>query len=97
MSATGSSPSYYDFDMLEEMQVTTGGADVTQQTGGVGINLVTKSGTDRFKGNARALVTDQKFQGDNITPALKLQGAGSGATIIDGASATRPEKLTGLA
>ena len=53
MSATGASPIYYDFDMLEEMQVTTGGADVAQQTGGVGINLVTKSGTDRFKGNAR--------------------------------------------
>ena len=26
MSATGASPIYYDFDMLEEMQVTTGGA-----------------------------------------------------------------------
>ena len=59
MAATGASPIYYDFDMLEEMQVTTGGADVTQQTGGVGINLVTKSGTDRFKGNARFLVTDE--------------------------------------
>src|SRR5918993_4070292 len=81
MSATGSSPSYYDFDMLEEMQVTTGGADVTQQTGGVGINLVTKSGTDRFKGNARALVTDEKFQGDNITDELRTQGAGAGAPI----------------
>ena len=32
MSATGASPIYYDFDMLEEMQVTTGGADGTQQT-----------------------------------------------------------------
>jgi hypothetical protein len=81
MSATGSSPSYYDFDMLEEMQVTTGGADVTQQTGGVGINLVTKSGTDRFKGNGRALITDEKFEGDNITDELRSQGAGSGAPI----------------
>ena len=81
MAATGASPIYYDFDMLEEMQVTTGGADVTQQTGGVGINLVTKSGTDRFKGNARALVTDDSFEGDNITPELKAQGAGSGAPI----------------
>jgi len=81
MAATGSSPIYYDFDMLEEMQVTTGGADVTQQTGGVGINLVTKSGTDRFKGNARALITDQKFEDDNITPELKAGGAGSGAPI----------------
>ena len=81
MAATGASPIYYDFDMLEEMQVTTGGADVTQQTGGVGINLVTKSGTDRFKGNGRALVTDEKFEDDNITPELKAQGAGSGAPI----------------
>ena len=81
MAATGASPIYYDFDMLEEMQVTTGGADVTQQTGGVGINLVTKSGTDRFKGNGRALLTDEKFEDDNITPELKAQGAGSGAPI----------------
>ena len=81
MSATGASPIYYDFDMLEEMQVTTGGADVTQQTGGVGINLVTKSGTDRFKGSAASCVTDEKFQADNITDELRAQGAGSGAPI----------------
>jgi hypothetical protein len=81
MAATGASPIYYDFDMLEEMQVTTGGADASQQTGGVGINLVTKSGTDRFKGNARFLVTDQEFQGDNITDELRAAGAGSGAPI----------------
>lgn len=81
MSATGASPIYYDFDMLQEMQVTTGGADVTQQTGGVGINLVTKSGTDSFKGNGRFLITDQKFQGDNITEELRAQGAGAGAPI----------------
>jgi hypothetical protein len=81
MAATGASPIYYDFDMLEEMQVTTGGADVTQQTGGVGINLVTKSGTDRFRGNGRFLITDSSMQGDNITPELKAQGAGAGAPI----------------
>ena len=49
MSATGASPSYYDFDAFQEMTINTGGVDVTQQTGGVGINLVTKSGTDRFQ------------------------------------------------
>ena len=81
MAATGASPMYYDFDMLEEMQVTTGGADASQQTGGVGINLVTKSGTDRFKGNARFLVTDEELQGDNINDELRTQGAGSGAPI----------------
>ena len=81
MAATGASPIYYDFDMLEEMQVSTGGSDVTQQTGGVGINLVTKSGTDRFKGSGRYLLTDDKFVADNITPELKAQGAGAGAPI----------------
>jgi hypothetical protein len=81
MAATGASPIYYDFDMLEEMQVTTGGADVTQQTGGVGINLVTRSGTDRQKGNARFLVTDETLEDDNITDELRAQGAGAGAPI----------------
>ena len=81
MSATGASPIYYDFDMLEEMQVTTGGADVTQQTGGVGINIVMKSGTDRFKGSARYYFTDEQFQADNIDDAIRADGAGSGAPI----------------
>ena len=81
MSATGASPIYYDFDMLQEMQVTTGGADVTQQTGGVGINLVTRSGTDALRGSGRVYVTDDKLEDDNITTELKEQGAGSGAPI----------------
>jgi len=81
MSATGASPIYYDFDMLQEMQVTTGGADASQQTGGVGINFVTRSGTDRFKGSGRYYWTDDKFQSDNITDEVKLQKAGAGAPI----------------
>ena len=59
MAATGGSTSYYDFDAFEEMTISTGGVDVTQQTGGVGINLVTKSGTDRFKGSGALLRYEQ--------------------------------------
>lgn len=81
MSATGASPGYYDFDMLEEMQVTTGGADASQQTGGVGINLVTRSGTDTFKATGRFYATDNAVQSDNITDELRAQGAGSGSPI----------------
>ncbi len=81
MSATGASPIYYDFDMLQEMQVTTGGADASQQTGGVGINFVTRSGTDRFRGSGRYYVTDDSFQADNITDEVRLQRSGSGAPI----------------
>jgi hypothetical protein len=81
MSATGASPSYYDFDAFQEMTINTGGVDVTQQTGGVGINLVTKSGTDKFRGSARYLVTDDKFESNNITSQLRGQGATSGNPI----------------
>ncbi|HSU84170.1 MAG TPA: carboxypeptidase regulatory-like domain-containing protein, partial [Thermoanaerobaculia bacterium] len=35
MAALGSSPTYYDFDAFEEMQVTTGGSDASIATGGV--------------------------------------------------------------
>src|SRR3954449_13175708 len=70
MSATGASPSYYDFDAFQEMTINTGGVDVTQQTGGVGINLVTKSGSDRFRGSSRFYGTDQKFESNNIDDTL---------------------------
>ncbi|MEK6629364.1 MAG: hypothetical protein AABY89_01380, partial [Acidobacteriota bacterium] len=81
MAATGASPMYYDFDMLEEMQIVTGGADASQQTGGVGINMVTRSGTDRFKGSGRFYIIDDKFEADNITNEMKSQRAGSGSPI----------------
>ncbi|MFI5184996.1 MAG: carboxypeptidase regulatory-like domain-containing protein, partial [Vicinamibacteria bacterium] len=56
MSASGASPSYFDFDAFQEINVTTGGADLNVQTGGLGINLVTKRGTNRFHGGGRFLL-----------------------------------------
>jgi len=55
MAALGASPSYYDFDAFQEMQVTTGGTDSTIATGGVVINMVTKRGTNEWRGSARYL------------------------------------------
>lgn len=81
MSATGASPVYYDFDAFDEMQITTGGADVTMQTAGVGVNLITKSGSDKFKGSARYYITDKKFQSTNVTDDLRKVGATSGNPI----------------
>ena len=62
IGAIGSSSSYYDFDAFEEMQVTTGGSDSGARTGGVGINLVTKRGTNEWRGSARYIVSDQDWQ-----------------------------------
>jgi hypothetical protein len=83
MAATGASPYYYDFDAFEEMTITTGGVDVTQQTGGVGINLVTKSGTDRFRGSGRLFDANHRVESNNITTAQRTQGASSGNPIQD--------------
>jgi hypothetical protein len=83
MAATGASPTYYDFDAFQEMTINTGGVDVTQQTGGVGINLVTKSGTDRFKGSGRYYQTNDRFESNNITDEMRTQGATSGNPIQD--------------
>jgi hypothetical protein len=55
MAALGSSPSYYDFDAFQELQVTTGGTDSTIATGGVVLNMVTKRGTNEWRGSARYL------------------------------------------
>ena len=83
MAATGASPTYYDFDAFGEISVSTGGVDVTQQTGGVGVSLVTKSGTDRFKGSARLYDTNDRFESNNITDQMRTQGATSGNPIQD--------------
>jgi hypothetical protein len=67
MAALGSSPSYYDFDAFEEMQVTTGGSDSTIATGGVVLNMVTKRGTNEWRGTGRYLKSDKSWQaGTNV-------------------------------
>lgn len=64
MAALGSSPAYYDFDSFEEMQVTTGGSDSTISTGGVVLNMVTKRGTNEWRGSGRYYLTDDSNQSD---------------------------------
>ncbi|MEK6373958.1 MAG: carboxypeptidase regulatory-like domain-containing protein [Acidobacteriota bacterium] len=69
MGATGSSPTYYDFDSFEEMQVTTGGSDPRIQTPGVQLNMVTKRGTNDFRGSGRYFYTPGSLSADATVPA----------------------------
>jgi hypothetical protein len=62
MSAIGSSPTYYDFDAFEEMQVVTGGSDASLATGGVVLNMVTKRGTNDWRGSGRYYADDKGSQ-----------------------------------
>ncbi len=55
MSALGSSPAYYDYDSYEEVTVTTGGADAVLETPGVHVNMVTKRGTNEWRGSGQFL------------------------------------------
>ncbi len=71
---SASSPMYYDFDSFEEMTISVGGNDVTVQTGGVSLNLVTRRGGNRPSLGGRFYLTDENFQSDNLTGALRNEG-----------------------
>lgn len=71
MAALGSSPTYYDFDMFQEMNVTTGGADLQSATPGVGLNFVLKSGTNTPRGSARIYYEDEGMQANNLPDDMK--------------------------
>jgi len=68
MGAVGSSPLYFDFDSFEEMQVTTGGSDPRIMTPGVQLNMVTKRGTNDFRGSGRYFYTPGSYQADASVP-----------------------------
>ena len=59
--------------------VTTGGADLRVATGGVGINLVTKRGTNTFHGGVSGFFASEKLQASNLPSELegdpRLQGS----------------------
>jgi len=80
--AAGASPFYYDVDTLQEMAVRTGGADGQSPTAGVQVNMVLRQGENFPHGSARYYFGGDRFQGDNLTPALALSlgtaGAGGG-------------------
>ena len=82
--SSNSSPSYFNFDSFDQISVTNGGGDVSVQSSGLSINLVTKSGSNVFKGSAVGTFENDKMQTNNVTEEQFLKGAGgflSGAPI----------------
>jgi hypothetical protein len=70
LAATGSSPTYYSFDMFQEMSVTTGGASATNPTAGAQLNMQFKGGSDRLSGTAHYLGSSEGMQSDNLPDEL---------------------------
>jgi hypothetical protein len=70
MSSAGASPSYFDFEAFKEIDVTTGGAELSGGGGGIGINLVTKRGANKFHGGGRFLFAGDGMQSSNLPSSL---------------------------
>jgi hypothetical protein len=74
MAATGASPTYFNFDNFEEIQVSTAGNDIKSRTGGMGLNLVVKRGTNSFSGMFRGYYDDENMEADNVPDELRATG-----------------------
>jgi hypothetical protein len=70
MSATGASPTYFDFDAFQEISVSTTGADLTTQGGGASINLTTRRGTNSFHGGGRYYIANDNMSFNNLPSSL---------------------------
>ena len=73
--AVGTSAVVFDFDAIDTIAVTTGGAaDVTQQTGGVSVNMIGRRGGNKVGATARFYLTDEAFQSSNLINTLQDAG-----------------------
>jgi hypothetical protein len=70
MAAIGASPTYFDYDAFQEIQISTSGNDIKQPTGGVGLNFVTKRGTNSFHGTMRGYFTHDDLESTNVPDEL---------------------------
>src|SRR5262245_1004124 len=76
-------PFTLDFNAVEEMQIVAGGADVTQQTPGVTVNIITKSGSDTFKGTMWGFLADRSIGSENISDDQRREGANAGPPVMN--------------
>ena len=61
MAVAGTPPGYFDFDSFEDVEITSGGSDASMATGGVSINLVTRRGTNDWRGSFHAYYADESY------------------------------------
>jgi hypothetical protein len=74
VASLGASTTYFDFNVFEEVQYTTGGMDPRQLTGGLGINMASKRGTAALRASSRVYFTNDTLQGENISEAQEAAG-----------------------
>ncbi len=70
LTRPGASLAQYDFDALQQIDVTTGGADLRVATAGVNVNLALRSGTNVARGSGRVYFTSAALQATNVPVEL---------------------------
>jgi hypothetical protein len=82
-AAIGAAGFYYDFDAFEDIQVSTGAHDITVPTSGVFLNMVTKSGGDRWSGRGTFTWLGDATQSQNIDEELLRYGFRPDTNAVD--------------
>lgn len=70
IGAAGQSPTYFNFDNFAEVHVSTAGHDIQARTGGVGLDFVTKRGTNQYRGAVRGYFTNDALESPNVPEEL---------------------------
>jgi hypothetical protein len=74
-AAIGAAGFYYDFDAFDDIQVSTGSHDITVPTSGVFLNMITKTGGNKWNGGTTFTYLNDSMQGRNDTdPTLQKYG-----------------------
>ena len=68
--SNGTSAQYFDFDAFQEVQIATGGSDMSLNSGGVTINMITKRGTNEWKGSGRFFYAPNQLQSENSSSEI---------------------------
>jgi len=87
-AAIGYTQFYYDFDAFQEIQASVGAHDLSVQSSGLFLNMVTKSGTNDWLGRAAYYYQGDATQWSNVDTELQDLGlspsAGSVKFVSDG-------------
>src|SRR5262245_46674136 len=73
-AAIGAAGFYYDYDAFQEIQVSTGAHDISVPTGGVFLNMVTKTGGDKWAGRTTFTWLGKQTQSRNIDSSYYKYG-----------------------
>ena len=72
-AAGGSTMQYYGFEMYDEYNMQTASGTAESDVAGVYMNMVTKSGTNQFRGDTNYYFMNDSLQGDNVDDELRLR------------------------